>query len=105
MQSSYAHHGQINTYICVGYNVQSHVHIYTITCDTHGSDHTTTWIGNDPTAVFAQTSFTLVLVPAEGNKTSGPVGSRTPASSPHVHLHGTLSAVGVLIYGFARPMR
>ena len=41
--------------------------------------------------------------PAGGNKTGGPVAAGTPASSPQ--LHGPLSAVGVLIYGLARPMR
>ena len=41
--------------------------------------------------------------PAGGNKTGGPIGRGTPASSSQ--LHGPLSAVGVLIYGLARPMR
>ena len=43
------------------------------------------------------------VIQQKATRLVAPLAAETPASSPQ--LHGPLSAVGVLIYGLARPIR
>ena len=72
-------------------HTHTHTHMHTCTCTCI----TTARVGYmAPIQGVSQQKATRLVAP---------LAAGTPASSPQ--LHGPLSAVGVLIYGLARPMR